>query len=415
MKSKTLFLLLILFLSLTFSQAFSFSIRTNPPLSLNGFTCECSISACECSQGSLKFSVNLDTPKKASWEKFASKSFFGDSICAEPCINYIGEITYVELPFWKLETLESAEKTASLSVKKTMNFSQKADYLLKILKDFFGISQSADSEFSLLKEKMLSTTKKLADEQRVDLTTYFFYDFLTNVLQFSQEDLRLSDFFILTNFLSDLAKQGKLKDFLNYYFLAKAYPELPVLIDPFSFVSIPPEEVKIFINERVKILKALSELENKNFKEALEKLKPVLESAKFKDFHKLRVASDLVYHVLFPDLKNPLLASARGLYTLKYGSGYDYFINPDKLLKDISGNLKIKFDKAQIKSLLSTLEKEPQKIEKISKVLENAKKEQQTMEVNKSEKSFSFAKFFVVLALMAVAAFLIVKKIKLKK
>jgi uncharacterized protein YgiM (DUF1202 family) len=119
--------------------------------------------------------------------------------------------------------------------------------------------------------------------------------------------------------------------------------------------------------------------------------------------------------VLFPDLKNPLLASARGLYTLKYGSGYDYFINPDKLLKDISGNLKIKFDKAQIKSLLSTLEKEPQKIEKISKVLENAKKETQTIEVNKSEKSFSFAKFFVVLALIAVAAFLIVKKIKLKK
>ncbi|WP_155984472.1 hypothetical protein [Thermodesulfobacterium thermophilum] len=256
----------------------------------------------------------------------------------------------------KLETLESAEKTASLSVKKTMNFSQKADYLLKILKDFFGISQSADSEFSLLKEKMLSTTKKLADEQRVDLTTYFFYDFLTNVLQFSQEDLRLSDFFILTNFLSDLAKQGKLKDFLNYYFLAKAYPELPVLIDPFSFVSIPPEEVKIFINERVKILKTLSELENKS----------ALESTKFKDFHKLRVA-------------------------------------------------KIKFDKAQIKSLLSTLEKEPQKIEKISKVLENAKKETQTMKVNKSEKSFSFAKFFVVLALIAVAAFLIIKKIKLKK
>lgn len=415
MKNKLLFLML-LFLSLTFSQALSFSIRTNPPLNLNGFTCECSISACECSQGSLKFSVNLDTPRKASWKKFASKSFFGDLICAEPCINYVGEITYVELPFLKLETLESAEKTASLSVKKTMNFSQKADYLLKILKDFFGISQSADSEFSLLKEKMLSTTKKLADEQRVDLTTYFFYDFLTNVLQFSQEDLRLSDFFILTNFLSDLAKQGKLKDFLNYYFLAKAYPELPVLIDPFSFVSIYPEEIKIFINERVKILKALSELENKTFEEAVKKLQPVLGATKFQDFHKLRAAADLVYPVL--EKKNSFITSAKAIYTLKYSSGYDYFLNPKKLLEDIQNELKnqkVKIDKAQIKSLLSTLEKEPQKIEKISKVLENAKKETQTMKVNKSEKSFSFAKFCAVLALIAVAAFLIIKKIKLKK
>ncbi len=184
------FVLVLLLISSVFG--YPSSIRTNPPITINSFTCDCNLGSCSCRLGDIQLGVDLKKVPEID--------------CSAGCVAFFGEVMSVNLPFLKIEILEESQRKASL--------------LFKI-----GLGTEVDKTMQVLKEKMIEASKSKSKKALIDLTTYFVYQ-ITKDITF-QKKPNAAGVALVVQELASLAKKGKLTDFLSFYFYLRAkHPEL---------------------------------------------------------------------------------------------------------------------------------------------------------------------------------------------
>jgi len=139
----------------------AFAIRTSPPIQMSGFVCECNFENCICKQGEITLTLVYNPQRKAEWEAWAlrnmRKNIFGqweEPLCQEYCVAYISDVVHVKLPYLSFSTLESAERAASLSLKKSMSITEKASSMISAVLQSVGIKTESDENMNLVREKL---------------------------------------------------------------------------------------------------------------------------------------------------------------------------------------------------------------------------------------------------------------------
>lgn len=219
--------------SLTFP--FPFSIQTNPPVQLYSFRCDCSLSECTCKQGEITMSLNLETPEKSRWERYADTRFFMGTVelvCSTDCVNAIAEVSSIRLPYLSVENLLQSLQQASATVKKTMSFTERLNYTLQekakesgFIARFIpflsneeekhGLVPTFEETVNTVKEKSRQVSESKSESIKNELTLYL----LTQMGRqyFGRKDLRPSDYIYLIDLLSALNREGKLQDFITLW------------------------------------------------------------------------------------------------------------------------------------------------------------------------------------------------------
>ena len=126
----------LLLSALIATQAFGFSIQTNPPISLAGFTCNCGLDACDCRQGDISISLNLNTDRRDQWLSYANCSVWMGEVyctCSDTCVDMISQVSSIRLPYLSLETTQSAVRQASTAVRKTSSWTKRIAFTVKDL------------------------------------------------------------------------------------------------------------------------------------------------------------------------------------------------------------------------------------------------------------------------------------------
>ncbi len=199
---------LVLFLVLI-SSGLSFS-----QMSSIAFFCKLQPGGAVCSFGDITLTV--DTRR---YPKF---------VCDYPgCVNFYGEVVHATLPFLKIETFEESQRKATVLLKKSLTLSEKINYYINSLFGKTGLGLESDKMMQVLKEKLAEASKTQSEKVLVDFTTYFITEIAKDIsLQKKPNAAAVS---MTVMYLANLAKEGKLADFLSLYFYLRAkHPELLV-------------------------------------------------------------------------------------------------------------------------------------------------------------------------------------------
>jgi hypothetical protein len=231
------FFVLVLFLVLV-SSAPSFSQKSFR--TLYSFTCNCQPGRCTCRLGDA--TVEVDTKRSP------------DRICYEACMVFYGEAIRVNLPFLKVETLEKSQGRATILLNKSL-----------FGKTVLGFED--DKMMQVLKEKLAKASKSKSEKALVDLTTYFVTELAKDASL--QKKPNISAVMLTSAYLAPLAKEGKLTDFLSFYFYLRAkHPELLVSSNIEESKKAPlnvfvvyhdPENLNILVSTYISIFKKLVE------------------------------------------------------------------------------------------------------------------------------------------------------------
>jgi hypothetical protein len=217
------FFVLVLFLVLVSSNS-GYPAIINMPL--DSFNCDCYWGGCSCKLGEIE--ITAQTP---NYESCYRKHTADPRICI---IDY-AEVIHVKLPFLKFETLEESHKRATTLLKKELTFSEKASYFMNSLFGKTGLGTESDKFMQILKEKLAEASKSESEKASVDFTTYFVIELAKDASL--QKRPKIHAILLTVKQLASLASEGKLTDFLTFYFYLKdKYPEV------FVSSSIPDDE-----------------------------------------------------------------------------------------------------------------------------------------------------------------------------
>jgi len=120
-------------------------------------------------------------------------------------------------------------------LKKELTFSEKVSYFLNSLFGKTGLGTESDRFMQILKEKIAEASKSESEKVSIDFTTYFVIELSKDA--WLQKKPKIHAVLDTVKRLASLASEGKLTDFLTFYFYLKAkYPE------KFISSSIPDDE-----------------------------------------------------------------------------------------------------------------------------------------------------------------------------
>jgi len=199
------FVLVLFLVSSTFSSTFNYPLVKLKVYGVGPFVCDCVVGAsCECHFNNNKLSVSIE-------------NMFNGSVFLLYDIRYYGEVVTIDLPFLKLETLEEAQRRATLLSKKGSTFSKKTSY-------YTNTGFTNDRVMQILREKMTEASKTRSEKALIDLTTFFVTELAKDMSL--QKNPNLAAIVLTFEFLADYAKNGELADFLSFYFYLRAkHPE----------------------------------------------------------------------------------------------------------------------------------------------------------------------------------------------
>ena len=334
---------LVLFLT---SSAFGYptKIRTEPPIQIHSFTCDCSLSSCTCRLGDIQLAVDL--------------SKVPDVFCQEACVGFYGNVVNVNLPFLKIEVLEESQRRASALFKKNFTLSEKVSYSVNSLLAKVGLGTESDKTMQVLKEKMIEASKSQSEKALVDLTTYFIHQLAKDITL--QKNPNAAGVALVVTELASLAKENKLTDFLSFYFYLRAkHPEL--------LVSSPFEESKKSPLSPLALYRYPQEITS-NIKAALSELKSKVEV--FNNAikaNKIEVSNSIItpkddqtYHeILDPLFREFYRLGANGILWGLDEKFYDVISRLANYLSNYEKNLdKFKSVEQEVKGIVEDLNKE---------------------------------------------------------
>jgi len=411
-----LILALILLVSslLSAKSAFSFSVQTEPVPVIAGFGCRCSLAECACSQGDISVSVTFNPEKMANWEKYADRDpIFGVRVCGSGCINQMGVVTSIRLPYLSYTDVEAAEKAAALSLKKSMSLSERASSLVSAMLEALGLKTESNEELNLIREKMLTAMKKKAKQINFDLTTYIIHDFLTNVLGLKEP--LLSDYFSLINLMSELNKQGRLHEFLSAYFLLKAKPELIAYLDPVTLERLSPDKMPEYLNKRAEIIRIYQNCSGKTAKQCFDSALQSIKTANDRWTRILlsfRTLNEIIQAAQGNSTDNAFRFSAKNLLMLENPAfkefvsafGGESVLERVELAPEVHNKI-VTFNQEFLAKLTST----PQ-VKKVTAITETiTKPSEPSFEESKTGRGSGFLKGFVTAVVLITIAFVVVK------
>lgn len=249
----------------------AFSIRTNPPISMFGFTCQCTTSLCDCRQGNASISV---VPEVDYYKHITpDRDIFGNKMCAETCLLKIAKVVSISYPSIQVIQLREAEKNISQSVRNNMTTQQRMSLIVSSLKEkaadipFIGKFLQDDEDkigditteklMSFVKEKAVSATEKKAQQMNVDMSGYIVMR--TAKLWFrSSDDLSiglLKPVMLTINRLNEIQLQNKMMKFYEYFLLIDNFPEIAEVL-PFAIYASNEDKVQ-FLYKQKKCIRSL--------------------------------------------------------------------------------------------------------------------------------------------------------------
>lgn len=241
----------------------AFSIRTNPPISILGFTCQCTTSICDCRQGNINISV---IPVKEYY--VPDKDIFGNKVCAEKCLAKIGNVVSVSYPYIQMSEMKAAERSIAQSIKNNMTTQQKFSLVISSLKEKAGdipfIGKflqddegdklgdiSTEKIKSITKEKSVNNMEKRARQMNVDMSAYVLIKtaklwFLKN----NDNNIGLLEPVIHTvNKINEIQMQGKMMKFYEYFLLIDNFPEIAEIL-PFDVYASGEDKIGFLYRQR---------------------------------------------------------------------------------------------------------------------------------------------------------------------
>lgn len=276
---RQVFLVLLFSFFLT-GVVYGFAIQTEPPINISGFVCQCSFDACLCSQGDIKISVDL-TERRSEWMKYAYvHRFMGETFytCGSYCVDNIGKVTHVSLPFLSLENLRTSALRAEYVKKKSMTFTDRVTNVISdlfqgsdILKNLLsflggdkdrksGTEVGSEDIISIVKEKSLVKSESESESVKNDLTMFLVTQLLRDIFP-SKNHLKISDYAFVIRNLVDLNIQGKLVDFITFYLMRKSRGEdVSTVFRDFQLLNVNGSELKGLKKEEIAKLEREKEL-----------------------------------------------------------------------------------------------------------------------------------------------------------
>lgn len=259
-----------MFFSYNNADAASVGIRTNPPIMFAGFSCSCSLTECTCKQGDIQVSVMVDNLNENS-PFLVKREFFGEISldCMESCLNVIGKVTSVKLPF-SFDELEASEKIVASSLKEHMTLTEKIGVILSKLA---GTKTDTDISKQIIMERYITNTKRKAQAMKIDTTMCVLRDIVET---FNAKPVHLVDWFKTINFMNFLNKKGKLNLFYDLYLALKAKDYSNPLVQNYlrfglDFLAVTPEEIKNSNrNDFQQILSELEKFKEKTYRDIME-------------------------------------------------------------------------------------------------------------------------------------------------
>ncbi|MGC8766792.1 MAG: hypothetical protein ACP5QP_03745 [Brevinematia bacterium] len=341
---------LVLFL-VSFAFCYPASIRTDPPIRIHSFVCDCNIGSCKCSLGDIQLAVDL------------SKVPDGSS-CENECVAFYGEVVNVNLPFFKLDALEESQRKASTLFKKNLTLSEKVSYSVNSLLAKIGLGTEADKTMQVLKEKMVEASKSQSEKALVDLTTFFIHQLAKDITL--QKNPNAAGVALVVRELASLAKENKLTDFLSFYFYLRAkHPELLISSDIDESKKTPLSPLVLYRDPKPgKISSAVKEFIS-TFKDKLEAFNKAIKENKIEvsSDNKINVKDEQTYSEIAKPLYDEIFyIGTNGLIWGLDEKFYEVVSRLNNYLSNYEKNLdKFKTTEQEVKSVVGDLNKQKKK------------------------------------------------------
>lgn len=407
MRRFLLFFIFFLFFLIVDDTTYGFSIRTNPPLQLSGFSCSCSLSECTCKQGTAEVGVwlnlNLDFDRYLTGPQKA---------CQEWCLAYVGEPVTAKLPI-STDIAETAQASASKTIKKTMTLTEKAALTAQSVLEGLGVTGGADEGMAVVREKALTQMKQQSENMKIDQTVYLLQDMTRTFLGIPKEErIPLDVTLEIASTINQMNAKGKLPLLLETYFLMKT--DLKPSDDPFlnavywlglDTVLLPEDKIPEEVKTRQNLYRDIINLNDK----------PVLDI--FTTLYS-KYQFNLLYGVVWEYVK----AYNNGVKTVKASELVRFpYVNPEDVRKLIDAGFlsteKLKGIKFQAEDdLKDTIkkQKEPTK-EEITTAIKQHQQSMVTEQKQKSSLKPSLLLVIPLLGIVAVVVFFLKKKKKKNK